>query len=253
MKEQSTDIFFDSLVQVLFQDLGFYIPSDIIYDKLLIELESSIPECFLDELHILDIDGGLGKFEVEEFNQRLLKKRDLLEKNIFKLLRKKDEIGVSEFVYIIEKYLDQLAFYIFITVWLKTNLKLFNKDKINIITIGSFEIQYECFQFHLKEFTKNFGSLTDIGFKINFTSYELVKGYIFDLVSRYGLAGEKSISNPKVETIELVEEAINKDNLGTKKSIDKKKSIKKVQKKPLLTENEIEDFLLESVFEVKLK
>jgi hypothetical protein len=249
MKKQSTDIFFDSLVEVLFQDLGFYIPSAIIYDKLLTELGDSIPECFLDELHILDLVGGFGRFEVEEFNERLLQKRDFLEKNIFKLLKKRGEVEISEFVYIIEKYLDQLAFYIFVTGWLKTNLKLFNKDKINIIIIGSFEIQHECFRFHLQEFTRCFGSLTDKSFKKDFTVYELVKDYIVDLISRYNLTGEKGNPNLEVETLGFEHNELKKENQNSERLIIDEE---KAPKKQLLTENEIEDFLLESVFNVKL-
>jgi len=133
--------------------------------------------------------------------------------------------------------------------WLKTNLRVYNESKINIAIIGAFEIQYGYFKSHLKEFTRCFGSLTNIGFKRSFNAYEIVKDYIPDMMSKYELLTEENIENKEIDNYDFKERVLENDNFKEKSA----KTNKNEHKKPLLSEKEIEEFLLESVFDINIK
>ena len=150
MSNNKLDAFFDKLVEALIIDLAFYIPSDIILTGVLEELEGSIPENYLNELTVLD-PMGFSEFEINEFNTRLIKKKNQLEKNIFKLLERKTTLEAFDFEFILNKYFKQLEFYLAITNWLRINLRNYNKEIIKLTTIGSFEIQYEIYNSHFND------------------------------------------------------------------------------------------------------
>jgi len=133
--------------------------------------------------------------------------------------------------------------------WLKTNLRVYNESKINIAIIGAFEIQYGYFKSDLKEFTRCFGSLTNIGFKRSFNAYEIVKDYIPDMMSNYELLTEENIENKEIDNYDFKERVLENDNFKEKSA----KTNKNEHKKPLLSEKEIEEFLLESVFDINIK
>jgi hypothetical protein len=256
MDEQSLDQFFGKLIKVLFNDLAFYIPSAIIPSQVLDKLKSNIPEHFLNELSILVFDQGVAEFEIEEFNERLLLKRTLLEKNITLLIRKRKEFDEFEFNYILEKYFDQVEFYFFITDWLSTNLNLYNKEQIDIVIIGAFQIQNEFYKSHFSELINLFYASKEFKLREHFNISELLNKYFPDLISRYGLSNEALTiqSNSKIPQQELNEtsevEAL--DN-NEKTIINETISKNKIKKEPLITQKASDDFILESVFNVKLK
>jgi len=259
MNEQSLDDFFNKLVRTLMQDLGFYIPSAIIPAKVLDKLQSSIPEHFLNEISILDIQNGFGVFEIEEFNKRLLLKSSSLEKNIFHLLRKRKELDKFEFNFILGKYFDQAEFYFFLTHWLATNLTLYNKKQLDISIIGAFEIQNEFYKSHFTALIKHFYPTNEIELRQSYDISELLKVYFPDLIARYDLANTELTIQSTMEIPK--QEFINDKNtpeIGKLITIEEKPdsyqpSLKKETKKmPLVADKQAEDFLLTTVFNLKL-
>jgi len=254
MCENSLDTFFDKLVEVLILDLALYIPSDLIPTGVLEELEGSIPDHYFNELTILD-PLGFGEFEIEEFNERLIKKKTQLEKNIFKLLESKTVLKEFEFVYILDKYFKQLEFYVAITNWLRVNLKNYNQEKINLTTVGSFEIQFEIYKSHFNEFLQHFQTDFKFTIKDEFPISELLKNYFPEMIARYQLtsSNEKGIealknSSTKNESSELTP----KIELEHCKKLETNSEPKKKKQKLTVNDNEIELFLLESVFNIPI-
>ena len=252
MSEQSLDTFFDNIVEVLMKDLAFYIPSAIIPDVVLEKIGSQIPSHFFDEIYILDIKQGFRVFEIEEFNERLIQKPKLFEKNIFKLLKKRKELEDYEFDYILEKYFDKVEFYSAIVNWLSENLSLYD-TQIDITTIGMFEIQSELYKTHFIELINYFYPSVEIALRQYYDLSEIVKVYIPDFISRWGqyskeLVIESTIDIPQQEIKD--EEKNNFTELNPENNPELKKEIKK---EPLITEKEAENFLLTNVFNLLLE
>ena len=119
MKEQSVTTFLNDLVKVFLQNSIFYIPREIIFDGLLEKHEGEIEDSFFDNLSLLDINKGISHFKNEdavEVNGILFEKRSLLEENIFNLLEKNNDFTPIIYQFTIEKYFDQLLFYLFCNI-----------------------------------------------------------------------------------------------------------------------------------------
>lgn len=252
MSEQSLDTFFDTIVQVLIKDLAFYIPSAIIPEKVFEKVQNQIPANFFDEIYILDIHQGLGIFEIDEFNERIIQKPKLFENTIFQLLKRKKELDDFEFNYVLEKYFDKVEFYSAIVNWLSTNLSLYN-EQIDITILGLFEIQNEIYKTHFIELIDYFYPSQEIVLKQYYDLSEIVKVYLPDFVSRYG----KDIKELTIESIitipqQEIKEAQTNTAIAQNPELDLKPTAK-VKKEPLITEKEAEDFLLTHVFNIKLE
>lgn len=255
MDEQSLDQFFDKLIKVLLSDLAFYIPSAIIPAHVLDKLKNDIPEGFLNELSILVFNQGVAEFEMKEFDERLLLKRALLEKNIALLLRKRKELDELDFNYILEKYFDQVEFYFFLTNWLSANLSLYNKEQVDIVIIGAFQIQNEFYKTHYTELINLFYVSKNLKLREYFNILELLNKYFPDLISRYGLSNEALTiqSDYKIPQEELNENIKTEaDDNDEKTAMREAISKNKIKKEPLITQKASDDFILESVFNVKL-
>ena len=244
MIEQSLNEFYNELVQVLIDDVGYYIPSEIIPEHLVNQVYSIGSYGFFDEMLVLDPEKGLLVFEAEEFNLKLFDKHTLLEKNLFKLLRKKSGIELDEFNYILDKYFRQVEFYFSITNWLNVHLELYNSDKIDIDISGSFQLQYSYYKKHFEDLIDQFYVGKEIFLKEIYPIDELMENHFPDLLARYSLASANSI---KKEEAEITEEYICKTEEVELKS--KKSNIKK-KIKVYITENEADEFVLKSVFNI---
>ncbi|UMB60854.1 hypothetical protein MHL31_01280 [Lutibacter sp. A80] len=248
MNKPTLDTFYDELVKTLFQDVIFYIPSEIIPTNVLNNLESQIPKHFLDEISLLDVYHGFGEFDLIEYNERLIKKPKLFEDAIFYLLGKQKELDTPKFNYILNKYMDKVEFYCAIVNWLSINLKTFNSN-LDFGTIGMFEIQNEIYKTHFIELINCFYTEKQFSFKKYYDLSEIIKIYIPDLISRID---QYNLEVPIEATIKVPkqDEKAEKDTIKTEKSQDKPK--KRIKKEPLISEKEAEDFLLTNVFNIKL-
>ena len=253
MSEDLLDTFFDKIVQVLLQDVAFYIPSEIIPSAVYEKIQHKIPAHFLDELTILDIQHGFVAFEIEEFNKRIIQKPNYLEKNIFQLLKKRKELDTFELDYILKKYFDKVEFYAALINWLSENLSIYNKEKLDPTIIGLFEIQNEAYKKHLIELIDTFYSTSEIQLKEAYHLPELLKAYLPELISRFGKYS-KTVNSSIIKINPDDFKDIEKTNQPLTNTIVEKiqKPIKKkIKKEPLITDEEAEDFLLRTVFNMK--
>ncbi|PHQ55825.1 MAG: hypothetical protein COC16_04480 [Lutibacter sp.] len=251
MERLQANNYLNELIEVFLHNFIYYIPSEIIYDGVLEQLEGQLEDDFFDELSFLDIHEGIAQITNEdafELNSLLFDKRSSLEKNIFALLEIKLEMEARVFQFVIEKYLNQLIFYLFITEWLTLNLKNYNKDDIHISIIGAFKIQHENFNVHLKDFYNSFEALIDINLQPDFSTQKLVAEYFLDLISRYNQSKIKTIEK---NTSDINPEINDNQPLEENQQPEKRTSKKKIQR-PHIIDTEIENMILEGVFKVKM-
>lgn len=252
MKKQSVTIFLNALIEVFLQNFIFYIPREIIFEGVLDKLEGEIEEDLFDSLAFLDIDKGISLIKNEdalEINNILFEKRSILEKNIFTLLEKHNDCTPIVYQLIIEKYFDQLLFYLFITEWLTLNLKKYNEEEIHLSIVGAFKLQHESLCAHLKDFYNYFEKFVDIKKNFDFSTEKLVNQHFPDLISRFAQSVNKSIVDKK--TSGNNSDAENKKHPEENLQLKKKNTPKKKQK-PQIIDNEIEKMILEAVFKVKI-
>lgn len=246
MKEQSTTNYLNELIEVLIQNLIYYIPSSIIIEGVLDQLRGDLPDSFFDDLSLFDFDKGVCEISNEdafEINQRLLNKRLQLEENIFKLESKNKELEPVAFEIIVQKYYDQLIFGLFITDWLIINLKKYHQDEVNLSLIGSFKLQHEYLKTHLKDILAYFGNTIDIEKEYSFSSETLVMEYLPDLLSRLNPVENNRVTENHNQDCSI--EPTEKINWYP----DKPKS---KRTRPEISNEKIEKMILESVFKIKI-
>jgi hypothetical protein len=239
----------DNLIEVLIQELVYYIPSKIVPVDVIDQMNKNNFKGFFDKLLVIDVNKGLLNYETEKFSKLLLEKHTSLEKNIFQLLKKKGELKTYEFDYILNKYFRQVEFYFFITYWLTTNLSLYNKKGIGNTVKGNFHIQYEYYRAHFEDLINQFYTTSKIPKLIeSFNLSELIGRYFPDLIARYNAAAKKIKFN---ENIIIPRTEVDKD-IGNKQSVTNIRKPKKIKKDKIITEKIADDFILESVFNLKL-
>ena len=251
MEKQAANNYLNELIEVFLHNFIYYVPSEIIFDGVLEQLEGQLEDDFFDELSFLDIHEGIAQITNEdafELNTLLFDKRSLFEKNIFSLLEKNSEIEATVFQFVVEKYLEQLLFYLFISKWLITYLKKYNPTIDQLSIIGAFKLQYENFSVHLKDFYHNFKAFIDINFEPEFSSKKLVAEYFPDLISRYIKSIDKTVDK-NIDDINFNDE----DNKPKEEIQPHKESTTKIKRhRPQIIDNEIENMILEGVFKVKM-
>lgn len=239
----------DNLIEVLIQELVYYIPSEIVPADVIDQMNKNNFKGFFDKLLVIDVKKGLLIYETKKFGKLLLAKHTSLEKNIFQLLKMKGELKAYEFDYILNKYFRQVEFYFFITYWLNTNLSLYNKKGIDNTVKGNFHIQFEYYAAHFKDLINHFYTTSNTPkLKESFDVSELIGSYFPDLIARYNVAAKK---------IQLKEEIIISkkevdQEIEIKQNATNKRKNEKLKKDRIITEKMADDFILESVFNIKL-
>ena len=164
----------------------------------------------------------------------ILSKRSLLDSNILLLLNLKGDHTDLAFEFILENYRDQLYLFENASLWLKDNLKN-NIESFSNNTFKSFELQHELYLNHIQEINHRFNNplkrLNELALNIRNRNN--------------GLTELKTILSPhKMKNIVLGKKI---DNTA---HFDKKSFMKELKN---TTKREAEQFLLQSVFNVKFK
>jgi len=256
MDKNSIPKFLDALIEVFLDNLLFYIPSEIIFQGVIEQLED-IPAHLFDELSLLDMERGIYRVaneDVVEINERLFKKRSFLEENIFRLIEKNKEVTPVVFNIILERYYDQLIFYLFITDWLITHINKYDEEEVHLGILGAFKLQHEYLSVHLKNLYRYFGALIDTERQHNFSTEKMVLEHFPDLISR---VSKSTFNNPvskkaktKTETAakeKAVDSSLEVQQQPNENSIGKKKQ------RLVVSDAAIEKMVLEGVFKIKTK
>jgi len=120
------------------------------------------------------------------------------------------------------------------------------------MTKGVFEIQSEIYKTHFIELINYFYPSEEIVLKQYYDLSEIIKVYIPDFISRLGQYSKEFIIE---STIDIPQQEIKEDQKNSpieQKPVLNLEPNKKDKKIPLITEKEAEDFLLTTVFNIKL-
>ena len=252
MKEQSLEDFLDKLVRVLLQDVAFYIPKSIFPKKLLRSIPLEFPKHCFDEVFYLDLKDGMMFFEVIAFNEKLMDKPRLFECNIIQLLKKKEELGKTEFDYLLEKYFDITQFYSNLVFFLCIKYEFYFKDTLNPLTRGVFELQLRFYKNHCLALIDRFYQGKEVQIKNHYDLDDVLEKYLPDLTTRLGIYYKELVYESTIEIPNSILQQ-DKNQSQTEEPIVQNGPKKRVKKAPLLSDQEVEDFILSTVFNVKLK
>jgi hypothetical protein len=252
MKDQSLEAFLDNLVRVLLQDLAFYIPKSIFPNKLLRNIPLEFPEHFFDEVFYLDLKNGMMFFEAVSYNEKLLDKPRLFERNIVQLLKKKEELGENEFKYLLEKYFEKVQFYSNLVFFLCIKYEFYFKDTLDPLTRGVIELQLRYYKNHCLALIDRFYQGKEVQIKNHYDLEEVLENYLPDFVSRLGIYYKEQVHE---STIEFSNSILQEDENQSQVEVSRVQKLpkKRIKKAPLLSDQEVEDFILSTVFNVKLK
>mgnify|MGYP000091332129 CR=1 FL=1 len=217
------DKLFTELWKNLYKSFVFYIPS-----RLLPDLEHNKA---LNTVVLIDSKGFDSELLNDESSHyQILGKAMILNDNIFKLIDQSERLPKHKFDFFLEKYLEHVNFVLYVSNWMENNIEIDISD--------------------LREETKkSFKSQTQVFLK-----------HVEDLKSHIILPN-KSLEKQKVNVLKFIENDLtdikNVLNLNSVKPNDSvenvatKTSIKNKNKLPLITEEDAEDFLLETVFQIR--
>lgn len=252
MSEQSLDAFLDHLVRVLLQDVAFYIPKSIFPKKLLRSIPLAFPEHFFDEVFYLDLKSGMMFFEAVAYNEKLMDKPRLFEQNINQLLKKKEELREIEFDYLLEKYFDTTQFYSNLVFFLCIKYEFYFKDTLDPLTRGVFELQLRFYKNHCLALIDRFYQGKEVQIKNHYDLEDVLEKYLPDLTTRLGIYYKELVHE---STIEFSNSILQEDENQSQAEVSKVQKLpkKRIKKAPLLSDQEVEDFILSTVFNVKLK
>ena len=251
MREQSLDAFLDNLVRVLLQDLAFFMPKSSFPKKLFRDIPLEFPEHFFDEVFYLDLKKGMMFFEVVAFSEKLMDKPQLFEHNIMQLLKKKEELGEMEFDYLLEKYFEKVQFYSNLVFFLCIKYEFYFKDSLDRMTRGIFELQLKFYKNHCLALIDRFYQGKEVQIKNHYDLEEVLEKYLPDFIYRLGIYYKELVHE---STIEFPNPVLLKDEKQYQQvePILQEVSKKKLKKAPILSDKEVDDFILSTVFNVKL-
>jgi len=194
---------------------------------------NSLTELDYDVFAYFNKDCKIVRGSVNSFSLEMIEKALLLEQNIFLLFDKKKYLSQNEFSYLLDKYLDDLIIYARISQWLNTNLAAsFHDVQHDLKPI--FELQAQYFNKHLQEIKDKFKN-SKVSENINEK----------DLLLYF-----KNHFNAK-KNLPLDQKIVETENLNFKALTPIAKS--KKEKKILVTDEETDAFLLETVFNVNIR
>ncbi len=221
---------FNNLKDNLYKPLIFYVPRSIIPEDKKELFSASKFDSVFHRIAIIDKKGNILELKSNIKLLQLLEKPTLLDKNIFLLLEKKEILKPNPFNFLLEKYIEQLNFYVLISDWMDKNIAVDIPDLDSGIK-SYFELQKKIFQKHLEVFQNNFLSNA-----ISLSKPVDVFKYI------------KKDFPPFKHFINIQNESNLRPNLNT----NKKKGSNRKQKPILITDDESRNFLLNTVFKLNL-
>ncbi|OUR90914.1 hypothetical protein A9Q87_13340 [Flavobacteriales bacterium 34_180_T64] len=200
----------------------FYVPDTLKeHSKTIAMLSSITPEHYNTVAYFEE--EFKNSIDLEQLDHgKIITKGTILDQNMFTLFEAKETYDASQFKFLIEKYKEFLDTHCYITKWLYDNLPKFIKETPEDV-INLFRIQYLAFEKHQNKFYDHF----------NLSPAKLIEEEI-----------KKRISDPNFK--------IKVPNLFDAKpeNTPQKKQIKKTV---LITEEEADLFLLNTVFNVPLE
>lgn len=244
MGKDSLEKFFMKLNKNLFEELLFYIPEHLIADELLIENNLLELKKYFQTVIYMDRMKGPVLLEESKSKLNMILRTSFLEKNIFILLKKKDKESKATFNFILEKYVNQIQGYCFVSKWMADNIETTVVKDLNTKAINSFKEQSECYRIHLADIKSHFQNEEIVVLRESTVSNDSIEEYIPKLMEQIQSLDEKiDMKTALLDSIvkEVTSEAVksNPEKVAQKKKL-------------LISQNEADEFILRTVFNLTL-
>lgn len=233
---------FLELREGLYKPLLFFIPKSIFTGDILNSLTQEVKHELLDTLMLIKEDGSCYKLNTGPVLFYILQKKNNLDDSILKIFEIKKQLEEREFSFFIQRYLTEVDVYVYLTEWLYTNRGLY-KELLSEEQVQSLYLQQEYLKQHLE-------ALKQHCLKVN-SPVKKEKESILNFLKKEIPELEQVISKARLNEIDLPEQKKSTTKLTLVAQENKNEN--KKQKPERITEKEAEDFLLESVFNVKIK
>lgn len=244
MSEKSLHQFYQDLIPNLLTELFFFIPEKEFSDDIIQKLDFLKRYNLLNKVYVLDHHYGPMEYEKGRNHKYIFLKRSKLEQSIFRLVEKRSEVKKHEFKYVLNKYFELVDTFLYLTNWMNNNLTKF--IEVENTVIGLFHIQFEYFKKHYEELISNFYPNKEVIPKGVFDAHKIIDNYFPDISPR--LEPVKTTLLSKLKAKEKIDENILVINANTKDITDNQ--IGKKDKKALVTEQEAEKILLQTLFNI---
>ena len=212
---------FKELWQNLYKPFVFYIPK-----RLMPELDNKDA---LDMVILIDNQGFDSELKDQLCNHVILGKSMVLNENIFKLIDLNERLKEKQFQFFLEKYLEHVNFVVYISNWMYEHLQQDIKD-LQEDTIQAFESQVNVFKRHVEDLRTHIIIPDQVLSSKTVNVSEFIERDLLDIKKALNINEDSSSQIPK----KVIEEL----------PIKPKKIL------PLLTDEEAEIFLLETVFKI---
>ena len=245
MKTESLEKFCNKLFSGLLEEFIFFIPNTVFFSEQLEAQNLSEFRKYFQKVIYMDHMQGPLMYTSKRKGPDMLIKAELLNKNIISLIEKSEHLSKSNFNYVNKKYVDQVRGLAFISNWMNDQDSLSEVDGIDKKTKISFRLQSELFEKHLDELATTFKTeeseaKNDIDILNNL---ELQVPRLIEQI--------KQVGDTQSNQIEIITQLVQSSQRGeiseTKEVIPPKK-----QKRILISEDETEEFLIETVFGLRL-
>jgi hypothetical protein len=249
MSNTSLEKFYNDLIPNLWEEVLFYIPDNSIPIEVIDKFDNIEVQKIFNKIWVVDYRLGPIVYEKGRDNKKALFKGSILSKNIYSLLEKKSSVKSHEFDYVLEKYFIQVECLFYVTNWMNMNLN--QMISIDDTLKGLVQLQFKHYKKHFEDLLKQFYPSKDKVPQGNFNIKEIIETYFPEVTRQYDTVNKKVTSSPAI--LSYIENIKDRNSKNTREDVIHTQPTKKLKKQPLITEKEAEDFLLESVFKVKLK
>lgn len=225
MNKTPLETFFNSLIPNLWEELIFYIPNKDFPKNIIDNFKNLNIEKFFNQVLVMDTFKGPIKYKEGRNNKEILLKGAKLENNLYRLLEKEHITNLTEFNFILDKYLEQVECLKYMSEWMYSNLDQIKHQNETIK--GLFLMQSNHFEKHLNVFVDHFYKNRAIFHKNDFDLESIIKSKLKEI----------TIQNATIK--------VNQNNTTHK---SQKKSIKQ----PLVAEEDAKKMILKQVFNLDL-
>lgn len=210
----------------------FYLPDSLMKSFEQMSILKSIPADAFNQLGVIDSNQKISlDYKKVDFIS-MMNKVGILDENMYTLFQAKEDLKDIQFNFLIEKYIDFLDSHCFLTGWMYSNISSFITP-VSEETINLFRMQSEFLEQHYTKVRKHF-NLDPKGRELN------VKSIVDHYKEKFNDA-KFSVKVPsKIPNVPI------KETIQTKPRAKKKKPV-------LITDEDADRFLLETVFHVKFR
>ncbi|WP_412983897.1 hypothetical protein [Pontimicrobium sp. IMCC45349] len=204
----------------------YYIPDSLFENINKTAYKNLIKKTDLNKVSYFDED-RIGSTNLSNINTiDFVTKSKYLQENILQLFKAKETINAIEFQFVLDAYKEHLGIHTFLTEQMAKHLKTYIKNVTPTIE-NLFQKQAQDFAKHFQQMTVHFGAIE----KPQFSDKNIVERF------------KEKFSQPLAEKLEF-------PKINTVDTPIIKKEKKPRKKQPIITNEEADNFLLETVFNV---